>query len=58
MAVIFSVLMGLASCSVKKGGKRHRKPSGGSGKGCDCPTFGQSVPDDSMMVYRFQPEEA
>jgi len=52
------LLTGMTSCAVKKGGKRHKKPSGGSGKGCDCPSFGQVEMDDAILLDQFQEEKA
>ncbi|MCF8256129.1 MAG: hypothetical protein K9J06_01150 [Flavobacteriales bacterium] len=44
----------LSSCAVKKGGKRHRKPSGGSGNGCDCPSFSRAMPDGILPIDNFE----
>lgn len=57
--LLLSVLLifGMTSCAVKKGGKRHKKPSKGGGKGCDCPSFSQAMPTDAILLHDFQHEE-
>jgi hypothetical protein len=32
-------MLSATSCATTKGGKKHKRPSKGGGKGCDCPGF-------------------
>ncbi len=56
--MIILLVFGLTSCAVKRGGKKHRRPSGGSGKGCDCPTLGHVSPQKTLTLNQFTSKQA